>query len=226
MERRNSGLGIRLASRSTGEWRESFSASGRVASMPSMAEAVPSGPRYSREEYFRLVEAGALSPDDRVELLEGVIVAMSPQTPRHASAVRRTQAALHLAVAGRAIVSVQLPLVAGASSVPEPDLAVLPGTHSDYDQAHPRTALLVVEVADSSIAQDRLTKAAIYARTGVLEYWIVNLRDDCVEVFRELDAVARRYGLRLTAARGEMMDLLAFGDVRIRVDDLLPARER
>ncbi len=198
-----------------------FSATRSIGTMSSMLS--PSEPGYTIEQYFRLVETGALGPDDRVELLEGVIVAVSPQNPRHASAVRRIQRTLHSGLAHRAVISVQLPLVAAPISAPEPDVAVLPGTEADYDRAHPTAALLVVEVAERSIAQDRLTKAAIYAAAGIPEYWIVNLRDQCVEVFREPDTAGRSYRWQRRAERHEILDLVAFPDVRVSAYDLFPS---
>ena len=114
--------------------------------------------RWTAEQYPRLVDQGVLGPDDRVELLEGVIVAKAPQNEPHAAGVRRAEHALHRAVGDRAVVQAQLSLISGRRSVPEPDAAVLPGTIADYDRTHPRTALLVVEVADTSLKQDRITK--------------------------------------------------------------------
>lgn len=187
-----------------------------------MAEPAQVDPRYTVQSYLRLVDTGVLGPDDRVELLEGVIVAMAPQNPRHASATRRVSEALREAIGRRAVVSVQLPLIAGGHSVPEPDIAVLPGTSGDYDRTHPTHALLVVEIADSSLLQDRLTKAAIYASAAVPEYWLLNLRDDAVEVYRAPEPAARRYTETRTARRGDDLSLVAFPGARIRVDDLLP----
>jgi hypothetical protein len=99
---------------------------------------------------------------------------------------------------------------------------VVPGKESDYDHEHPRQALLVIEVADPSLAQDRLTKARIYAAADVPEYWLVNLRDDVVEVLQVPDAPARRYAERRLAARGERLRLVALPEVSVAVDDLLP----
>jgi Uma2 family endonuclease len=121
----------------------------------------------------------------------------------------------------RALVRVQLPFVAGTHSLPEPDVAVVAGRVEDYDRAHPTAALLVVEVADSSLKQDRITKGAIYAAAGVPEYWIVNLRDDCVEVRRGPERAARRYATTTLARRGDSMGVLTLPGVRIAVDDLL-----
>ncbi len=145
-----------------------------------MAVAVPPAgtvpERFTVEQFFALVDEGVLQPDDSVELLEGVIVAMAPSNPPHASATTRVANALRGAAGKRALVREEKSLILGLYSAPEPDVALVPGTEETYDDAHPRTALLVVEVADSSLAQDRITKAAMYAAAGIPEYWIVNLR--------------------------------------------------
>ena len=193
--------------------------------MRPMAEAAPPAIGYTGEEYFSLVDAGVLQPDDRVELLDGVIVAMSPHNPRHASAIARLNGVLNRIVGSRAVVRVQLPLIAGTRSIPEPDISVVEGTFADYDRKHPATALLVVEVADASLAQDRLSKAAIYAAAGVPEYWLINLRDDCVEVLRRPDMASRRYVERRVAGMGDTIELLAFPATPLRVEDLIPARD-
>jgi Uma2 family endonuclease len=187
-----------------------------------MVQAVRSEPYYTASEYFGLVERGIIRPDDRVELLEGVIVAMSPQNPPHASAVSLAHEALREAIGRRAVVRVQSPLLVGTHSVPEPDVALVPGNARDYSHVHPSTALLVVEVADTSLLQDRLTKAAMYAVAGIAEYWLVNLPDDCVEVFRYPDQAARQYTERSIVRRGSRIHLVAFPDASVAVDDLLP----
>src|SRR5437773_4078099 len=143
-----------------------------------MSIAAPPETRYTSERYLALVDAGALGPDDKVELLEGEIVVMAPEGPRHEVAIDKAADALRVAVAGRAAVRAQHSVHAGTRSVPEPDIAVVPGRHDDYARARPRIALLVVEVSDSSLTRDRLRKAPVYAAAGIPEYWIVNLRDD------------------------------------------------
>jgi Uma2 family endonuclease len=183
----------------------------------------PTG-RITASRYLRLVDEGLLRPDDKVELLEGVVAAMASSGPRHAAAVRRMTLALVRAVGDRAVVSVRLTFVAGRWSVPEPDLALLPGTLEDYDAVHPTDALLAVEAPDSSLPQDRITKTAIYAGAGIPEYWIVNLRQDVVEVHRRVDRRTRRYRLRSVAQRGETLVPLALPDVRIAVDAIMPRR--
>lgn len=118
---------------------------------------------YSVAAYFGLLRSGALSQDDRVELLDGVIVAEPPMDPPHASGISYVSDAVRRAVGDRALVRVQAPLVANPFSVPEPDLAVVAGDKAAYLEQHPTTALLVIEVSDSSLAQDRLSKSRIYA---------------------------------------------------------------
>ena len=178
--------------------------------------------RWTAKQYLRLVDDGVLGPDDRVELLEGVIVSMAPQNVPHAAGVTRANQVLTLAVAGRAVVRPQLSLVAGKYSVPEPDVAVVAGTLDDNDRAHPRAALLVVEVSDSSLKQDRLTKAPLYAAANLPDYWIVNLRDGVVEVRRDPDPQQRRYRSVAIRRRGDVIEPVELPGVRIAVDDLLP----
>src|SRR5438132_11876317 len=189
-----------------------------------MSIAAPPGTRLTSERYFALIDEGVLGPDDKVELLEGVVVAMAPEGPRHEVAIDKTAEALRLAVAGRAVVRVQHSVHASARSVPEPDIAVVPGRHDDYARARPRTALLVVEVSDSSLTRDRLRKAPVYAAAGIPEYWILNLRDDVVEIFRSPDRAAARHTETRVAHRGERLELVALPGASVAVDDLLPRR--
>ena len=98
----------------------------------------------------------------------------------------------------------------------------MPGTEDDYDTRHPTTALLVLEVADSSLAQDRLTKASLYAAAGVPDYLLVNLRDGVVEAYGLPNPTTRRYAELRIAGRGERVELTAFPGATLAVDDLLP----
>ncbi|HET6303908.1 MAG TPA: Uma2 family endonuclease [Myxococcota bacterium] len=191
-----------------------------------MADLTPSIPgeptRMTVDRYLGLVEAGVLSEDGRVELLEGVVVAMTPSNPPHAAVVTMATRALLRAVGERASVRTQCTLVLGRFSAPEPDVAVVPGSDRDYLSGHPRTALLVVEVADTSLQQDRITKAAIYAAAGIPEYWIVNLREGVVEVMRDPDREHARYRDARVCARGEWIELAAFPGTSMVLADLLP----
>jgi Uma2 family endonuclease len=143
-------------------------------------QAVTSLPlhRLDVETYSRMVDCGALEGAP-VELLEGWLVEVSPQSPRHAEIIE--DLTRHLASA-QARLRVQLPFEVLPDSVPEPDLALVEGRSSDH---HPRTALLVVEVAVSSYAIDRGLKAHLYARAGVPTYWLVNMSSKTVEVRTE-----------------------------------------
>lgn len=188
-----------------------------------MTPIFPSESPITAERYFALFDEGVLGPDDRVELLEGVIVAMPPHAMRHSAGVRRANRALIRAAGDRAAVQVQLSLHAGATSVPEPDVAVLPGTEADYDHRRPTTALLVLEVADSSLPQDRLTKSRIYAAAGIPEYWIVNVRDGQLEVHRRPDPARRTYDERVVLARADRVEMVALPGAVGAVDELLPS---
>jgi len=174
------------------------------------------------EQYFALVDQGLLEPDDRVELLDGVVVAMSPQNAPHAGNTSRVARALRRAVGERADVREEKPLIVGRHSVPEPDAAVVPVDPYDYTRSHPRAALLVVEVSDSSLPQDRLSKSRIYAGDGVPEYWIVNLRDERIEIMRDPDVRRRRYRETTTVRRGVRLELTALPGAGVLSDDLLP----
>jgi Uma2 family endonuclease len=176
----------------------------------------PERPRpLRRAEYERLVALGAFE-DERVELLHGVLVDMSPNKPGHVSPIDRLTMILVPALVGRAIVRVQSPMAAGDESEPEPDLAVVPP--GDYRQEHPAHALLVIEVALSSLNKDRHVKAPLYAASGFLEYWIVDVAGQAVEVHA---APADGVYARVTRhGAGDTLRPAAFPDLAVRVGDV------
>ncbi|CAI4031450.1 Uma2 domain-containing protein [Nitrospira tepida] len=181
--------------------------------------------RWTRQEYDRMAEAGIFSPDDRVQLIDGEIVTMTPQNSPHAAAIGKTQRVLDRIFGPNVWVRVQMPLIVDPDSEPEPDLAVVPGAPDDYRNQHPRSALLLVEVSDTTLPLDRDQKRAIYARAGVPEYWIVNLAERCLEVYRDpmssADQPARYHASqRLTAT--DKITPLARPDASVSVADLLP----
>jgi Uma2 family endonuclease len=149
---------------------------------------------------------------------------MAPQHPRHSVAVHTAAEALRAITGPSVVVRIQVPLVLGTQSVPEPDVALVPGPHTLYLESHPTTAWLVVEVAESSLGQDRLTKGAIYAAAGIPQYLIVNLRDDQVEVLSNPDTALAVYRERSFVQGGDAIALAAFPGATIAVDDLLPRR--
>ncbi len=140
--------------------------------------------RWRRVEYERLVDIG-LFIGERLELLEGVLVVREPQGSPHAAIAGTVGGVLATAFGPGWHARLHSPLALGDFSEPEPDVAIVAGESRDYIAAHPSTAALVVEVADSSLRLDRRFKAAIYARAGLREYWIVNLVDRVLEVHRQ-----------------------------------------
>lgn len=173
--------------------------------------------RFTREEYEQM----DFGPDRRVELLDGVIYDMSSHRGPHAKGVAKANQALIAAFVPGYHVRPQLPLALGTYSMPEPDLAVIAGKPDDYED-HPSEAVLIVEVADTSEYHDRKRKAKQYARAGIADYWIMNLRLDVVEVLR--DPQGGLYRTRLVFHRGETISPLARPEVSIAVDDLLPRK--
>jgi Uma2 family endonuclease len=173
----------------------------------------------TRAEYNRMGEMG-LFVDERVELLHGLLVAMSPIGGPHNYAVSRLTHLLVLAVADRGVVRIQMPFAASDDSEPEPDVAVVaPG---DYLDDHPRTAWLIIEVAETSVRKDRGVKAPLYAACGVPEYWIVDVTNGTVEVYTA--PVAGRYTRMTTHRSGEQLALVALPDVRVALSEILPPR--
>jgi Uma2 family endonuclease len=153
---------------------------------------------------------------ERVELIRGVVVEMSPQNAPHSYVIQILSRLLIPRLLGRADVRVQLPFVAGADSVPEPDLAVV--ALGNYMNAHPSQAFLIIEVADSSLMLDRQEKAELYAQAGVPEYWVVNVAGRIIE--RHSEPTDGTYA-RVTPFRsGETVSPLAFPDVVVRVDEV------
>ena len=181
--------------------------------------------RWTRQEYDRMVEAGLFAPDERVELLEGEIITVTPQQSQHSACIGLVDRALRQIFGPSYWVRIQLPLIVDPDSEPEPDLAVVPGSPRDYVHDHPRTAVFVVEVADSTVAKDRTYKMRIYARAGIREYWIVNLAERCLEVYRDPvtapgEASLYRSAQKLTPS--ESIAPLAATTATVAVAELLP----
>ncbi|MES1244303.1 MAG: Uma2 family endonuclease [Acidobacteriota bacterium] len=177
--------------------------------------------RWSREEYEQMAEAGVFG-DRRVELVEGTVYDMTPQSRRHAAALRRTRRALEAACPEGWEVDVQMPFGASGDSLPEPDLAIVPDDPAGHADGHPRTAALIVEISDSSLRYDREQKLPVYAWAGIRETWLVNLVQDLVEVYR--DPVDGVYRVRLTFGPGERVAPLCRPEAAVAVAGLLPPR--
>lgn len=176
----------------------------------------------SAREYHRMGELGIIGPEERVELLEGELIAMPPIGPDHAFSVRELCEIFVTRFAGRAIVDVRNPVALDAYSEPEPDVVLLAPRADRYraEIPQPSDVLLVVEVANSSWRYDRGRKLRAYARTGIAEVWIVHLATSCVVAFR--DPAGDAYGYERSYARGEAPAPFAFPNDPIAVDSLLP----
>ena len=172
--------------------------------------------RLTVDEYHRLGEVGILTEDDRVELIEGELVAMAPIGSEHIASTNALTRLLVLAVGDRGIVSVQNPVRLTRHSEPQPDFTVL-RPRDDYRRTMPRPkdTMLAVEVANTSLAYDRTVKLALYARSNIPEVWIVNLTTTEVEVYRS--PVDDRYSLATRAGRSDTLTISALPDVRIPV---------
>jgi Uma2 family endonuclease len=177
--------------------------------------------RFTVEQFDRMGEVGLFHEDDRVELLDGEVVELTPIGPYHAACVRRLEARLHAGAGARVTVSGQSPIVAGRFWEPQPDVCLLVPRDDFYARAHPRgtDVLLVIEVADTSAQQDRERKIPAYAAAGIPEAWLVNLPADTVEIHR--DPRDDRYAQVRAAHRGETITSLALPDLTLRVDDIL-----
>jgi Uma2 family endonuclease len=175
---------------------------------------------FSVADYHRMIDAGIFDEDERVELLEGVIVQMSPQQDPHQFTIEFLTHSLVGQVGENHRVRVQLPLTLGELSQPEPDFAIVPRPAPGQPTGPRRSALLIIEVAGESLRNDRLVKGRIYGRAGIPEYWIVNLEERCLEVYREPDPEAGVYRVSLRVAIGETVRSSTLSGVTVAVADL------
>lgn len=180
--------------------------------------------RWTRAEYDRAIEAGLFHEDEPIELIDGQLVVREPQNTPHARAVELAIDALRAAFGPGWRIRPGLPLALDDVSEPEPDVSVVRGGPRDPGDTHPSHPALVVEIAESSLRFDRGPKAAMYARAGVPEYWIVNLVDRAVEVHREPVGARDHWIYRSVhvARPGESLTSLAAPGSPIAVADLLP----
>lgn len=194
----------------------------------SMRRDLPAPTRgLKRVEYECLVEGGFLGPDDKIELIDGLMMVREPEGSPHMVAVQLTIAALQRAFGSGWNVRHPGPVALDDDSEPEPDVAVVPGSPRDYLAAHPARPVLIVEVSHSRLGFDRNYKASLYARAAITDYWIVNLVDRVVEVRRgPMTSDGAPFGWtyeRLTVyAPGETIAPLAAPFASVSVADLLP----
>ena len=177
--------------------------------------------RFTVDEYEQMIDKGILAENERVELIRGEVVEKIVIGPLHSATVKRINRLLTTRLLALAIVSVQDPIVVDDSE-PEPDLAMLAPRDDFYAPSKPKSSdvLLVIEVADTSLAYDRDIKLPLYAQAGIQEFWIVNLTESKVEAYRQPRA-SGCYTLRSDLARGEMLSLLAYSEATLLVDEVL-----
>ncbi len=183
-----------------------------------MSSAAPERHRFTVEDYYRMADAGLLGHDERVELIEGEVIDMAAIGSRHAACVNRLNELFMTRLAGRAVVGVQNPVRLTDLSEPQPDVAVLRQRPDFYAGAHPGPAdiLLVVEVADTTLAWDRNVKVPLYGRAGIPEVWVVDLDGEVLDVFtspreQEYDDVRQ-------ARRGESLQIAG---ITVDIDEML-----
>jgi len=176
---------------------------------------------FTVEEYHRMGEAGILREDDRVELIEGEILKMSPVGSRHAACVKRLNELFSRLLTSRAIVGIQDPILLNDSTEPQPDLTVLRRRDDFYAAAHPNAidVQLLIEVAETSIAYDREGKLPIYAHAAIPEVWIVDLSAEVIETYSE--PVRGTYQISRTFGRGQSVTPVNFPDIAIPVANIL-----
>jgi Uma2 family endonuclease len=181
--------------------------------------------RWTAEQAYTLAELGFFD-DRRVELLEGVLYEMTANPPHAVAVGLGTRILIRLFDAGYTT-RVRQPLDFGRRNLPEPDLAIVEGSDRDYLTAHPKTALLVVEISDSTLRKDRNIKAHVYAHAGIADYWIINLNDRQLEIHRNPGRDPSRKGryryadVTIVPADSHASPLAAPG-VNIAVAELLP----
>jgi Uma2 family endonuclease len=174
------------------------------------------------DEYHRMIESGILSADQHVELLDGLIVEMTPQLPPHASTTSWASDNLRTMVQGRAAVRVQMPITLSPKSEPEPDIAIVQLTPDLYVNHHPtpREILLLVEVADRTLASDRTQKALTYAKAGISDYWILDVNTRQVYVLRQPTLTGYQQETILPA--NTILAPVAFPDLNVPLNQLFP----
>lgn len=178
--------------------------------------------RFSVDDYYRMAEVGILSEDDRVELIQGEIVAMYPIGARYAQVVTTlTEILFRNLDLTKVQIRVQMPVRFGGYDEPEPDLAVVARRAGGYPTVHPAAVdcRLLIEVADSSLPRDRRLKLPLYARAGITEFWLVDLNGESVEVCTAPDG--DKYSKVNVFRRGQTVECRSIADLRLSVDELL-----
>jgi Uma2 family endonuclease len=175
---------------------------------------------FTVDEYYSMAKAGIIAPDERLELVEGEIIQMSPIGHRHGVRVVRGSTLFFEALGRKGVISTQGSLRLSRRTEVEPDLVVFKPRADFYasGRATPADVLLVVEMADTSLTYDRNVKIPLYARAGILEVWIQDIKKDVLLVYRDLRG--NNYATALEMRRDESVSPIAFPEIRFSIDDL------
>jgi Uma2 family endonuclease len=178
---------------------------------------------FTVDDYYRMAEVGIIKDTDRVELIEGEIIEMSPIGDRHMLAVNRATMIFARGVGDRAVVSVQNPASMDKYNEPQPDVVLIRPREDFYGKGKPapKDVLLMIEVADTTLYKDRKVKLPVYARNGIREVWIVDIPGDVIHIFRRPENGS--YTFTEARSRGQMIAPDAFADFQIPVENLLGA---
>lgn len=179
--------------------------------------------KWNVRDYERLIQTGFFGEDERIELISGELVTMPPISSGHSGHVKRLNRVLANKLGARATIGVQDPIRLDDESEPQPDFSILKPRADDYTDSHPTPSdvFWLIEVAETSVDYDRKTKARLYARAGITELWVVDLRANQIEVFREPSP--EEYRAHQIFARGDEIHPLAFPDVTFPVNEILRA---
>lgn len=186
----------------------------------------PSMRLLTTSEYEQMIAAGIFKEDDRVELLEGVIVEMSPKGMKHATSTDRAARHFIRTLGDRVIVRNQNPILLNDYSEPEPDLVLAAPEEAEYSFRHPQPEdiYLILEVADTTLSYDRNSKGMSYAKSGIIQYLILNLNEMEIEDYQEPSADG--YRQKQTYKAGQNFKLVAFPNITVKVRDLLPPMQK
>lgn len=177
--------------------------------------------QFTVEEYHRMAEVGILTEDDRVELIEGEIVQMSPIGRRHAACVNRLIRLFSQRFGEQAIITSQNPVELSDRSELQPDIALLQPRSDFYEAGHPqpKDIFLIVEVADTTIETDRHVKIPLYAGSGISEVWLIDIHEQLIEIYRQPTAAG--YQDMQKCRRGQRIAPQAFSEIQLAVDEVL-----
>ncbi|MCD6255854.1 MAG: Uma2 family endonuclease [Deltaproteobacteria bacterium] len=177
--------------------------------------------RFSVSDYYKLVEVGILSEDDRVELINGEIIEMTPVGAKHASCINKLAFLFNLKLQGKALVSVQNPLHIDEYNEPQPDIMLLRYKENFYSDRHPipQDVFLLIEVAESSIDYDRKVKLPLYVKAGISEVWIINLNENCIEIYR--DPSKDEYQTQIKLKGEQRFSPISFPKVTLSVTEII-----